>query len=76
MELNDSLIEEWMNDGIKEKNSTLREQIYYNIQERITEVLYPVTWICSLFKYEIHASNLKAFQPNPYKTLLKNAYFV
>ncbi|MFX1357992.1 MAG: ABC transporter substrate-binding protein, partial [Promethearchaeota archaeon] len=76
MELNDSLIEEWMNDGIKETNTTIREQIYYNIQERIIEVLYPVAWTCSPFKYEIHVSNLKAFQPNPYKTVLKNAYFV
>ncbi|MFX1358585.1 MAG: ABC transporter substrate-binding protein [Promethearchaeota archaeon] len=76
MKLNDSLITQWINEGVRETNSTERRQIYYNIQERLIEVLYPVAWTFSIIKYDVYVSNLKAYQPNPYKTLLKDAYFV
>ncbi|MFX0176584.1 MAG: ABC transporter substrate-binding protein [Candidatus Hodarchaeota archaeon] len=75
VELNDSLIIQWINDGAKETNSTEREQIYYNLQERLIEVLYPLVWTIYQLKHYVHVSNLESFQPTPYKTLLKNAYF-
>jgi ABC-type transport system substrate-binding protein len=75
VELNDDLIVQWINDGVKETNSTERKQIYYNIQERLIEVLYPFVWTYSLIKFEIFDSNLAFWQHNPYKTLLKNTFF-
>jgi len=76
MKLNDSIITQWTDDAVRETNSTERKQIYYKIQERIIEVLYPVVWTFSIIKYDVYVSNLKAFQPNPYKTILKDAYFI
>ncbi|MFX1358586.1 MAG: ABC transporter substrate-binding protein [Promethearchaeota archaeon] len=75
MELNDSSIFQWIDDGAKETNTTLREQIYYNIQQRLIEVLHPVVWTYSTIRYIVYISDLSAWQPNPYKILLKNAYF-
>jgi peptide/nickel transport system substrate-binding protein len=76
MKLNDSLISQWIDDSVREINSTQREQIYYSIQERLIEVLFPVVWTFSIIRYNVYVSNLRAFQPNPYKTTLKDAYFI
>ena len=74
--LNNSVIDQWIEDGMKEIDPILREQIYFNIQKRLIEEIYPIINIVSHLNLEIHASSLKGWQLNPFKILLKTVYFV
>jgi len=74
--VNDSLIDQWIDDGVRETDTNLREQIYFNIQKRLIEELYPVVWAFSSKNIDVYASNLGGWQPNPFKILLKTVYFV
>lgn len=59
---NDSLVQQWIEEGLVETNPVVREQIYYNIQKRLIEEVYPVAWICSNIYYDIYRSNLRGWQ--------------
>ncbi|MFX1571450.1 MAG: hypothetical protein ACFFB0_01775 [Promethearchaeota archaeon] len=74
--MNDSLVDQWIEEGLRETNPALREEIYYKIQERIMEELYPVIFTFSSIEFNIQVKNLRGWQPNPLKTQLKNVYFV
>ncbi|MHA2131965.1 MAG: ABC transporter substrate-binding protein [Promethearchaeota archaeon] len=74
--LNDSLVDQWIRKGMQETDPTLRRQIYYNIQKRLIEELYPHILCYSEFKLNIHVSDLKGYPTNPFRTILKSVYFV
>jgi peptide/nickel transport system substrate-binding protein len=74
--LNDSAIDEWIENGVKETNPILREKIYYNIQKRLIEEIYPVILTFSTQNFEVYVSNLKGWHLTPFKTLLKTVFFI
>jgi len=74
--LNDSQIDQWIEEGMKEPNPILREQIYFNIQECLIEDLFPVILASSIIDFEVYTSNLKGLQLVPFKTLLKTVDFI
>lgn len=74
--MNDSLVDQWIEEGLKENNPTLREEIYYKIQKRLIEELYPVILISSRISILSYVSNLKGLPPNPFKMVLKDVYFL
>jgi len=57
-QVNDSLVQQWMEEALEEINETVREQLYYQIEERLIEEIYPVIWLESYFSYTVHVSNL------------------
>ena len=73
--LNDTMIDEWIENGVKETDPILREKIYYNIQKRFIEEIYPVIFAFSTLDFEVYVSNLKGLHLTPFKTLLKTIYF-
>ena len=76
LQINDTLVDRWIEEGVKETDPILREEIYYKIQERLIEQLYPVIFTFSSIEFNIHVKNLRGWQPNPFKTQLKKIYFV
>ena len=74
--LNDSDIDQWIEDGMRETDPVLREKIYFDIQKHLTEEIYPIINAISHLNLEIYYSNLKGWHLNPFKTLLKTVYFV
>jgi peptide/nickel transport system substrate-binding protein len=73
----DTQVENWLNQGIIEFNETSREQIYYNIQKRLVEELYPVIWTHTIPFWEIWASSVKGLHVDGafFKLILKYTYF-
>ncbi|MHA1986838.1 MAG: ABC transporter substrate-binding protein [Promethearchaeota archaeon] len=57
-QVNDSLVQEWMEEAVEETNETVREQIYFNIEKRLIEEVYPVIWCETYFAYDTYVSNL------------------
>ncbi|MFX1327701.1 MAG: ABC transporter substrate-binding protein [Promethearchaeota archaeon] len=76
VQLNDSYIDKWIEEGVKETNPNLRKQIYYKIQERVIEELYAYIWAFSARGSFVYVSDLRGWQSNPFKLSLKTVYFV
>ena len=57
-QVNDSLVQQWMEDALEETNETVRDQLYFKIEERLIEEIYPVIWLSSNVAYHVHVSNL------------------
>jgi peptide/nickel transport system substrate-binding protein len=75
-QIDDAQLQAWMEQAVKETDPVARELLYYNIQERFIEELYP--WILFIVPrhFDLHVANLRGFTPNFMKTEFKNAYFV
>jgi peptide/nickel transport system substrate-binding protein len=73
---NDTLIQEWLEDALMEINATTRRQLYYNIQKRLLEEVCPYIWLNSWTRTDIYVSNLRGWNPHPFKDNLKDVYFV
>jgi len=68
----DPQVQEWLEQGLIETNEKARKHIYYNIQQRLVEELYPVVYLYCENWWHIWASNVKgvpAFSP-----IFKDAY--
>ena len=76
-QFNDAQIQEWIEEGLEETDLIAREQLYYDIQERLIEELYPCIWYYTPLAEFAYVSNLRGinYLAIPYKFLLKNAYF-
>jgi peptide/nickel transport system substrate-binding protein len=57
----DLVIQSWMEDAIIETNPVIRNQTYFNIQKRIIEEIFPVSWLYSDVYYDVYRSNLKGW---------------
>ncbi|UCC18451.1 MAG: ABC transporter substrate-binding protein [Promethearchaeota archaeon] len=73
---NDTTVQKWIDDAIIEFNETKREQLYFNIQQRLIEQLYPVVWLDFPITYDIWNSDLRGIpiEGAPLKYILKTIY--
>ncbi|MHA1883550.1 MAG: ABC transporter substrate-binding protein, partial [Promethearchaeota archaeon] len=75
--LNDSLVDQWIEEGVQDTNPISRKKTYYKLQKRIIEELYASVWTFSLNTINIYDSRLRGWQPNPhFKNILNTVYFV
>jgi ABC-type transport system substrate-binding protein len=76
-QVNDSLVQQWMEKGLIERNETMRAQLYYDIQKRLIEVVYPCLWLHTPVFCCVHGPGLRGIDYNliPYKVSFKDAYF-
>jgi ABC-type transport system substrate-binding protein len=67
-----------MDDAVEEPNPVAREQLYYQIQERMIEKLYPSLWCTSQITHTAWAPNVKGIplKGTYIKILFKDGYFV
>jgi peptide/nickel transport system substrate-binding protein len=75
-QVNDIQVQQWMEQALREANETAREQLYYKIQKRLLEEVYPYYWLYTKTPTDIYVSNLRGWYPNPYKTVFKTVKFV
>jgi peptide/nickel transport system substrate-binding protein len=75
-QIDDAQLQTWMDQAIRETNPITREQLYYNIQERFIEEIYPWIMVEVHKSMAWHAPNLRGFVPSTLKLVLKNCYFV
>jgi ABC-type transport system substrate-binding protein len=75
-QINDTQLQTWMEQAVRETDPIARELLYYNIQERFIEEIYPWVMIFVLKYVSCHRANLRGYFPNLIKIVLKTAYFV
>lgn len=74
--VNDTQLQAMIEQSIEETNESKREQIFFNIQERIIEELYPSLWLYFDVKYDAYVSNLRNVPiPHYIKFSFKDIYF-
>ncbi|MFX1355240.1 MAG: ABC transporter substrate-binding protein, partial [Promethearchaeota archaeon] len=66
-QVNDPIVQQWMEEAIEETDQTQREALYDNIQKRLVEEVYPWVWGTVEKLYYAHHINLTGFQPNTLK---------
>jgi ABC-type transport system substrate-binding protein len=74
-QVNDTQVQEWLEDALMETDATVRRQLYYKIQKRLVEEVYPNIWLNSWTRTDIYVSNLRGWYPHPFKDPLKFVYF-
>jgi len=57
-QVNDSQVQDWMEEALEEINETVRDQRYFQIEERLIEEVFPVVWLDSYVSIQVHVSNL------------------
>ncbi|MFX0036875.1 MAG: ABC transporter substrate-binding protein, partial [Candidatus Hermodarchaeota archaeon] len=73
---NDTEVQLWIDHALEEFNETAREQLYFNIQQRLIEELYPALWLAFPISYDIWDSDVKGIPIDgaPLRLILKFAY--
>jgi len=74
--LNDTDVQEWMDNALQEFDDPSREQLYFDIQQRLIEELNPVAWLVNPIRYDIWDSDVKGIPTDgaPLRFILKYAY--
>jgi len=69
-------VQQWMELALEEFNETKREQLYFNIQQRLIEQLNPVLWLAHPIDYDIWDSDVKGIPIDgaPLRLILKYCY--
>jgi peptide/nickel transport system substrate-binding protein len=76
-QVNNTLLQQLMEESIGETDETLREQLYDNIQKELIEEIYPMAWLYQDIQYFVYLANLTGLPlENPFKFSFKNARFI
>ncbi len=73
---NDTQVQLWIEDALQEFNELSREQLYFDIQQRLIEELNPVVWLANPMRYDIWDSDVKGIPTDgaPLRFILKFAH--
>ncbi|UCD00934.1 MAG: hypothetical protein JSV23_08620 [Promethearchaeota archaeon] len=74
-QVNDTLVEQWIEQALEEPDEKIRSQIYYDIQKRLTEEVFPTCYLYRKNYLSIFRSNLKGWEVHQFKSNFKNIYF-
>ncbi len=73
---NNTDVQKWIEDALQEFDDLAREQLYFDIQQRLIEEDYPVVWLANPINFDIWDSEVKGIPTDgvPLRIILKNAY--
>ncbi|MEJ2249017.1 MAG: ABC transporter substrate-binding protein [Candidatus Lokiarchaeota archaeon] len=70
-QVNDSQVQSWMEQAVKETNSTIQQVLYNKIQKRLVEEVYPWAFGFTGVNYDVWKSDIHGFSSNA----MDKAYF-
>jgi peptide/nickel transport system substrate-binding protein len=74
-QVNDIQVQLWMEEALEEPNENTRSQIYYDIQKRLLEEIFPVCYLYRKNFLRIFRSNVNGWQVHQFKSNFKTIYF-
>ncbi|MFX1587502.1 MAG: ABC transporter substrate-binding protein [Promethearchaeota archaeon] len=74
-QVNDTQVQLWMEEALEEPNENTRSQIYYDIQKRLLEEIFPVCYLYRKNYLRIFRSNVNGWQVHQFKSNFKTIYF-
>ncbi|MFX1346112.1 MAG: ABC transporter substrate-binding protein [Promethearchaeota archaeon] len=75
-QINDTQTQQWMEEAIGETDEITREELYYQIQKRLIEDVFPMCYLFNKHLFNIYRSNVKGLQFNHFCSTYKNVYFI
>ena len=75
-QVNDNSTQDLMELALAETNKAVREQIYYQIQKRLIEEVFPMCYLFGRNYFKIYRSNLKGLSINHFNPVYKDVYFI
>lgn len=74
-QVNDPSVQQWMTQALEEPDTSTRAQIYYDIQKRLSEEVFPLCYLYRKNYLSIYRSNVKGWQVHQFWSKFKNVYF-
>ncbi len=74
-QVNDIQVQLWMEEALEEPNENTRSLIYYDIQKRLLEEIFPVCYLYRKNYLRIFRSNVNGWQVHQFKSNFKTIYF-
>ncbi|MFX0020144.1 MAG: ABC transporter substrate-binding protein [Candidatus Hermodarchaeota archaeon] len=75
-QVNDNSTQDLMELAIAETNEVVREQLYYQIQKRLIEEIFPMCYLFVRNHFKIYRSNLNGLDVNHFNPVYKDIYFI
>jgi peptide/nickel transport system substrate-binding protein len=75
-QVNDNTTQDLMELALAENNDALRKQLYYQIQKRLIEEVFPMCYLIGKNCFRIYRSNLKGLEVNHFNPVYKDIYFI
>jgi ABC-type oligopeptide transport system substrate-binding subunit len=75
-QINDNTTQDLMELALAETNEAVRGQIYYQIQKRLIEEVFPMCYLIGKNCFRIYRSNLKEFEVNHFNPVYNDVYFI
>jgi peptide/nickel transport system substrate-binding protein len=75
-QIDDTLVQQWMEEALAETNEAVREQYYYQIQKHLIEEVFPMCYLTRKNCFKIYRSNIKGFEINHFNPVYKDIYFI
>jgi ABC-type transport system substrate-binding protein len=74
-QINDELVQEWMEEALEETNQKLRSRLYYQIQKRLVEEVFPMCYLFHKKNLNIYRTSIKDVGVNPFGSIYKDISF-
>lgn len=74
-QVNDALVQEWMEEALEETNEQLRENLYYQIQKRLIEQVFPMGLLYCKNNLNVYRTDINGVEVNPFISIYKEIYF-
>ena len=74
-QVNDKLVQQWIEEALEEPNENIRAQKYYDIQKYLLEEVFPVCYLYRKNFLRIFRSNVKGWEVHQFKSNFKTIYF-
>ncbi|MFX0020142.1 MAG: ABC transporter substrate-binding protein [Promethearchaeota archaeon] len=75
-QINDNSTQDLMELALAETNEVVREQLYYQIQKRLIEEVFPMCYLYNKHYFNIYRSNVRGLQVNHFCSTYKNVDFI
>ncbi len=74
-QFNDTKIQDWLEEALEESDQNVRSQIYFDIQKKVMEELFPYCFLYRKNFLSIFRSDVKGWEVQQFKSNFKNVYF-
>lgn len=74
-QVNDSSVQQWMEQALGEPDTNTRTQLYYDIQKRLSEEVFPLCYLYRKNYLSLYRSNVNGWQVHQFWSKFKNVYF-
>ena len=74
-QINDQEVQEWVEDALEEIDEQARAQLYYQIQKKLVEDVFPMCYLFCKNNLNVYHKNIQGVEVNPFGSIYKDIDF-